>query len=92
MDGSVDGCSPSSDARDTIKAWASLDGAHEAVAVAAVRALLTRQARRELLFCLIGLPFSAVNPVLAFFVIADLLLLTHGRPGTREETHPGGPC
>jgi signal transduction histidine kinase len=49
------------------------------VAGAAAHAPFTGRAVREVLFCLAGLPFAPVNPVLAFFVVADLLLLTHGR-------------
>ncbi len=52
-----------------------------AVIRAAVRAPWTARARRELLFCLAGLPFGMVNPVVVFFVVVDLLwAVTPGRP------------
>jgi len=53
-----------------------------AVLHAAVRAPLSGRARREVLFCLSGLPFILVNPVTVFFVSAVLLWL-FWRPPTR---------
>jgi signal transduction histidine kinase len=50
------------------------------LAAAAVRTPFTSRARRELLFCLIGLPFGVLNPLIAFFVAVDLLLLTQREP------------
>jgi signal transduction histidine kinase len=60
-----------------------LSGALAAAAVArvAVRAPFTARARRELLFCLAGLPFVVANPVAGFVVVVDLIWrVTPGRP------------
>ena len=39
------------------------------------------RARRELLFCLAGLPFGLVNPAVAFFIVVELIWgLTPNRP------------
>jgi signal transduction histidine kinase len=46
-----------------------------AVLRAAVRAPLAGRARREVLFCLSGLPFGLVNPVTVFLVSTELLWL-----------------
>ena len=44
-----------------------------AVVRVAVRAPFTARARRELLFCLAGLPFVVANPVAGFVVVVDLI-------------------
>jgi signal transduction histidine kinase len=52
-----------------------------AAARAAVRAPWTTRARRELLFCLAGLPFAVANPLVVFFLVVDLIwLVTPHRP------------
>jgi signal transduction histidine kinase len=56
-------------------------GGAMAVARVAIRAPFAARARRELLFCLAGLPFGVVNPVVVFFVVVDLLwAVTPHRP------------
>ena len=46
-----------------------------AVARVAVLAPFTRRQRRELLFCLAGLPFAMVNPLVLFVLTVDLIWL-----------------
>src|SRR5260370_599462 len=47
----------------------------------AAAAPLRGRARRELLFCLAGLPFGLVNPAVAFFIGVDLIwAVTPHRP------------
>jgi signal transduction histidine kinase len=54
---------------------------------AAVRAPGTGRARRELLFCLAGVPFAVASPLVVFVVAVDLIrLVTPGRP-----PNPSGP-
>jgi signal transduction histidine kinase len=56
-------------------------GGAMAVATVAMRAPFAARARRELLFCLAGLPFGVVNPVVVFFLVVDLLwAVTPNRP------------
>jgi signal transduction histidine kinase len=43
---------------------------------AAAMAPFARRQRRELVFCLAGLPFAAANPLVLFVVTADLIRLT----------------
>jgi signal transduction histidine kinase len=50
------------------------------LAVAAVRAPFTARARRELLFCVLGLPFGVFLPLVGFFVTVRLALLASGPP------------
>ncbi|MEV4656617.1 sensor domain-containing protein [Micromonospora sp. NPDC049301] len=49
-----------------------------AVARRAVVAPSTRRAGRELLFCLAGLPFAVVNPLVLFVLIVDMIWLVAG--------------
>ena len=51
-----------------------------ALAATVVRAPFTGRARREILFCLLGLPFGVFLPLLGFFVIIRLALLASGPP------------
>src|SRR4030088_2337829 len=47
----------------------------------AIRAPFAARPRRGTLFCLAGLPFGVVNPVVVFFVVVDLLwAVTPHRP------------
>ncbi|HEX6525189.1 MAG TPA: sensor domain-containing protein [Streptosporangiaceae bacterium] len=50
------------------------------LAVTVARAPFTARARRELLFCLLSLPFVVFLPLAGFFVTVDLLLATHTQP------------
>jgi signal transduction histidine kinase len=50
-------------------------GAARAVARAAAVAPFSRRTRRELLFCLAGLPLAVVNPLVLFVVTVDLIWL-----------------
>jgi signal transduction histidine kinase len=52
-----------------------------AAARAAVRAPFTSRARRELLFCVMGLPFCVPVPLVAFFAAIWLALYLSRRPG-----------
>ncbi len=45
-----------------------------------VRAPFTGRARRELLFCLLGLPFGVFLPFVGFFVVVRIALLASGPP------------
>ena len=49
---------------------------------AAARAPFSSRARREVLFCLSGIPFGFLSPLLVFFIALDLLALTGGQPWT----------
>ena len=49
-------------------------------AAAVVRAPFTGRARREVLFCLLGLPFGVFIPLLGFWFTISLILLTSGPP------------
>ncbi|MBV9382622.1 MAG: sensor domain-containing protein [Streptosporangiaceae bacterium] len=50
------------------------------LAAAAVRAPFTGRARRELLFCLLGVPFIVFLPLAGFFATALLAAHAHGTP------------
>ena len=52
------------------------------IARAAARAPFTSRARRQILFCLLGIPFGLLSPLLVFFIVMDLLALTGGQPWT----------
>src|SRR5690348_14100599 len=58
-----------------------------AAARAAVAAPFTRRAGRELLFCLAGLPFAVVSPLVVFVLAADLIWFAAG--GGRGNPSPG---
>jgi hypothetical protein len=59
-----------------------------AVARAAVVAPFTRRQGRELLFCLAGLPFAVVNPLVFFVLTVDMIWLAadgaRGNPSPAE--------
>jgi signal transduction histidine kinase len=64
-----------------------------AVVRAAVVAPFTRRQGRELVFCLAGLPFAVVNPLVLFVVTVDLIWLVadgaRGNPSPAEITIAG---
>jgi signal transduction histidine kinase len=59
-----------------------------AVARTAVVAPFTRRLRRELLFCLAGLPFALINPLVLFVLTVDMIWLAadsgRGNPSAAE--------
>src|SRR3954469_766867 len=59
-----------------------------AIARAAVVAPFTRRQRRELLFCLAGLPFAVVNPLVLVVLTMDLIWFAagsgHGNPSPAQ--------
>ena len=64
-----------------------------AAAGAAVRGIaFTGRARRELLFCVLGLPLSLPLPVVGFAVTIVARAGWPGRPGSRTATRRGWPC
>src|SRR3954471_13181145 len=64
-----------------------------AVARAAAVAPFTRRQRRELLFCLAGLPFAGLSPLVFFVVAVDLIWLAvdggRGNPSPAEVASAG---
>jgi hypothetical protein len=54
-----------------------------------VRAPFTGRARRELLFCLLGLPFGIFIPLAGFFAAIRIVLLASGPPWVTRGTRHG---
>src|SRR5258708_30341924 len=78
---SAAGCSPAATPeRDNRDMGAAGPASMTRLAAAAVRAPFTGRARRELLFCLLGLPFGFFIPLAGFFAIAWLAARASGPP------------